>query len=74
MKRCFILSGLLLNFIGVVFLFFGLSAEKAGPSCSSYDEKGNVKCSYFVSQHPVLLNIGLAFICFGIALQMIGTY
>jgi uncharacterized membrane protein len=74
MKKGFVLAGLFINLIGVVFLFFGLRVEKEGVLFSSRVGNGEFKDSHSVSQRPVLLNIGLALICLGTLLQMIGTY
>jgi uncharacterized membrane protein len=75
MKKCFILSGLFLNLVGVVLLFFGLRADKSDGLVTAVDvkTKKTVKEMYLVRISPVLLKMGLALICLGLLLQFYGT-
>jgi len=75
MKKCFILLGLSLNFVGVGLLFFGLRADKSFPSPTwANKETGkDEESAYWVRESRVLLKIGLALIWLGLALQFYGT-
>ena len=74
MNKCLVLSGLFINLIGVILLFYGMRVDKDGAvfSTSSNGKKWNT--SYPVMVKTIFLHIGLALVCFGIVLQIIGTW
>lgn len=74
MAKCFVLGGLILNFVGVILLYFGVRPNKSGVSATSVGDGGKVETDYFPRFNYLLLRLGLACLLVGIGLQMVGVY
>ncbi len=60
MAKCFVLGGLILNFVGVILLYFGVRPNKSGVSATSVGDGGKVETDYFPRFNYLLLRLGLA--------------